>query len=111
MITAGDRIPLLGGPDAEGETRPPELDLVIRNFTINCARWEQIDFSAQYYHASQKVLLREELRGEATAARRTWRARRSARRSASTSLVNITNPDLGGEPDAESRRPPTTPAA
>ena len=23
VITAGNRIPLLGGPDAEGETRPP----------------------------------------------------------------------------------------
>ena len=48
---------------------------MIRNFTINCARWEQIDFSAEYYHASQKVLRpRADARGERTAARRTWRA-------------------------------------
>ncbi|KAA1425598.1 glutamate ABC transporter substrate-binding protein [Nocardioides antri] len=48
VITAAQRIPLL----EEGE-----LDLVIRNFTINSERWGCIAFSAEYYHASQKVLV------------------------------------------------------
>jgi polar amino acid transport system substrate-binding protein len=48
VINAADRIPLL----QEGE-----IDLVVRNMTINCARWEQIAFSAEYYRATQKVLL------------------------------------------------------
>lgn len=52
VITAADRIPLLGEPGEEGE-----LDLVVRNFTINCTRKEDIAFSAVYYEASQKVLL------------------------------------------------------
>ena len=34
-----------------------EVDLVARAFTMNCARWEQIAFSAEYYHAGQKVLV------------------------------------------------------
>ncbi|NYJ00678.1 polar amino acid transport system substrate-binding protein [Nocardioides thalensis] len=52
VITAGQRIPLL----EEGE-----LDMVVRNMTINCDRWEHIAFSAEYYHATQKVLVRADL--------------------------------------------------
>ncbi|PWN00928.1 transporter substrate-binding protein [Nocardioides silvaticus] len=52
VITAADRIPLL-----EEEA----VDLVIRNFTINCARWEQIAFSQVYYAATQKVLVSRSL--------------------------------------------------
>lgn len=33
------------------------VDIVARNMTINCARWEQIAFSAEYYHAGQKLLV------------------------------------------------------
>jgi len=48
VITAADRIPFL---------QSGELDLVIRNMTINCARWEDIAFSQVYYAATQKVLV------------------------------------------------------
>jgi polar amino acid transport system substrate-binding protein len=48
VITAVDRIPFL---------QSGELDLVIRNMTINCARWEDIAFSQVYYAATQKVLV------------------------------------------------------
>lgn len=48
VITASQRIPLL----VEGD-----LDLVIRNFTINSQRWGCIAFSAEYYHSGQKVLV------------------------------------------------------
>ncbi|TDT33716.1 glutamate ABC transporter substrate-binding protein [Naumannella halotolerans] len=47
VITASQRIPLL----ADGE-----VDLVVRNFTINCDRWEEIAFSAEYYRAGTKIL-------------------------------------------------------
>ncbi|MGY4720324.1 transporter substrate-binding domain-containing protein [Naumannella cuiyingiana] len=47
VITASQRIPLL----ADGE-----VDLVVRNFTINCDRWKEIAFSAEYYRAGTKVL-------------------------------------------------------
>jgi polar amino acid transport system substrate-binding protein len=48
VITAADRIPAL----QEGR-----VDLVARNMTINCARWEEIAFSAEYYRAGQKLLV------------------------------------------------------
>jgi polar amino acid transport system substrate-binding protein len=48
VITAAERIPLL---------EDGSVDLVARNMTITCARWEQIAFSAEYYRSGQKVLV------------------------------------------------------
>lgn len=48
VITAADRIPLL----ASGE-----VELVARNMTITCERWQQIAFSGVYYLAGQRVLV------------------------------------------------------
>lgn len=48
VITAAERIPLL---------QDGSVDLVARNMTITCARWEQIAFSAEYYRSGQKVLV------------------------------------------------------
>lgn len=48
VITSGQRIEVL---------ESGEVDLVARAFTITCERWEQIAFSAEYYHAGQKVLV------------------------------------------------------
>jgi polar amino acid transport system substrate-binding protein len=48
VITAAQRIPSL----QEGT-----VDMVARNMTITCARWEQIAFSAEYYRSGQKVLV------------------------------------------------------
>lgn len=50
VITAADRIPVL-------ENR--EVDIVVRNMTMTCARWEQIGFSAEYYRSGQKILVRQ----------------------------------------------------
>ena len=33
------------------------VDLVAHTMTINCARWEQIAFSSEYYHAGQNLLV------------------------------------------------------
>jgi polar amino acid transport system substrate-binding protein len=33
------------------------VDLVAHTMTINCARWERIAFSSEYFHAGQKVLV------------------------------------------------------
>lgn len=52
VITAAERIPLL----EEGE-----IDIVARNMTMNCDRWEQVAFSAEYYRAGQKTLVRRDL--------------------------------------------------
>lgn len=48
VITAAQRIPFL----VDGQ-----VDIVARNMTVNCARWEQIAFSQIYYNAGQKVLV------------------------------------------------------
>jgi polar amino acid transport system substrate-binding protein len=48
VITAAQRIDVL---------RNGSVDIVARAMTINCARWQQIAFSAQYYEAGQKVLV------------------------------------------------------
>jgi polar amino acid transport system substrate-binding protein len=48
VITSGDR---------EAVLQEHEVDIVTRAFTINCDRWENIAFSAEYYHAGQKLLV------------------------------------------------------
>lgn len=48
VITAAQRIPQL---------QNGAIDLVARNFTVNCIRWQDIAFSEIYYDAGQKVLV------------------------------------------------------
>jgi len=48
VISAAQRIPML---------ESGEIDMVARNMTMNCARWDQVAFSAVYYNATQKVLV------------------------------------------------------
>jgi polar amino acid transport system substrate-binding protein len=47
-ITSAQRIP---------EVMSGDVDIVARTMTITCARWQQVDFSTEYYHAGQKVLV------------------------------------------------------
>ena len=88
VINAAQRIELL----ASGE-----IDIVARNFTINCSRWNDIAFSAEYYHSGQKVLLDSdsapeyERRGVAALA-----GKRVCAPSGTTSLANI----QAAEPEA-----------
>lgn len=50
VISSPQRIPALR------DTKNP-VDIVARNMTINCERWQQIAFSAEYYRAGQKTLV------------------------------------------------------
>jgi len=50
VITADQRIPVL---------QKHEVDIVARNMTINCDRWKDIAFSAEYYESGQKILVRK----------------------------------------------------
>lgn len=50
VITAADRLPVL---------QNHEVDLVVRNMTMTCDRWQQIGFSAEYYRSGQKLLVRK----------------------------------------------------
>ncbi|HZX05866.1 glutamate ABC transporter substrate-binding protein [Kribbella sp.] len=48
VISSPQRIPVL-----QNNT----VDIVARNMTINCDRWKQIAFSAEYYRSGQKTLV------------------------------------------------------
>ncbi|MGZ0151080.1 glutamate ABC transporter substrate-binding protein [Kribbella sp. WER1] len=50
VISSPARIPSLR------DTKNP-VDIVARNMTINCERWGQIAFSAEYYRSGQKTLV------------------------------------------------------
>jgi polar amino acid transport system substrate-binding protein len=49
VISAGDRIPAL---------QNNKVDLVVRNMTMTCARWQDIAFSAEYYQSGLKILVK-----------------------------------------------------
>lgn len=49
VISAADRIRVL---------TDHEVDLVVRNMTMTCDRWEEIAFSAEYYRSGQKLMVR-----------------------------------------------------
>ncbi|MGO4596644.1 glutamate ABC transporter substrate-binding protein [Terrabacter sp. 2RAF25] len=48
VITAADRLPLL---------EDKQVDMVARNMSMTCDRWNDIGFSAEYYRSGQKVLV------------------------------------------------------
>ena len=48
VITAADRIPAL---------KENRVDLVVRNMSMTCARWNDIAFSSQYYQSGLKILV------------------------------------------------------
>ncbi len=101
MITAADRIGLL-----EDEA----VDLVIRNFTINCSRWEQIAFSQVYYAATQKVLVSRSLAESGYDGVEDLEDLRVCAPFGSTSLDNIVEPpSVRTSNRRPSNRPPTTP--
>jgi polar amino acid transport system substrate-binding protein len=52
VITAAQRIPELQAGSQKGG-----VDIVARAMTVNCTRWQQINFSTVYYVAGQKVLV------------------------------------------------------
>ena len=47
-ITSAQRIPYV---------QQSKVDIVARTMTITCDRWKQVDFSTEYYHAGQRVLV------------------------------------------------------
>jgi polar amino acid transport system substrate-binding protein len=58
VITTAQRIPaLIEGPPTTKSPTANGVDIVARAMTITCARWQQIDFSTEYYLAGQKVLV------------------------------------------------------
>jgi polar amino acid transport system substrate-binding protein len=51
VITYAQRLPLL---------ESQQIDVVAHTMTINCARWNRIAFSTEYYSASQRLLVKRD---------------------------------------------------
>ncbi|MGH9211560.1 MAG: glutamate ABC transporter substrate-binding protein [Acidimicrobiales bacterium] len=64
-VAATNRVEFVGIPSSDrslaltGEGAV-QVDMVASAFTINCERREQIEFSSEYYHAGQRVLVRSD---------------------------------------------------
>ncbi|TCM41842.1 glutamate ABC transporter substrate-binding protein [Kribbella sp. VKM Ac-2568] len=56
VISSPQRLPVL-----KAERKPGAIDIVARNITINCARWKEIAFSAEYYRSGQKLLVQSDM--------------------------------------------------
>jgi polar amino acid transport system substrate-binding protein len=50
VISAADRIKVLQNKN---------VDIVVRNMTMTCARWQDIAFSSEYYQSGLKILVRK----------------------------------------------------
>ena len=50
-ITSAERIPAV---------KNGSVDIVAETMTINCERWQQVDFTTDYYDAGQRVLVRND---------------------------------------------------
>ncbi len=83
VITAAQRIALVNAGAAEGG-----VDLVARNMTMNCDRWGQVGFSAVYFVAEQRVLVRKDATARTAAELGAAKARVCAPRQ-STSISRI----------------------
>jgi polar amino acid transport system substrate-binding protein len=77
VISAADRIPAL---------QKGQVDIVARNMTITCSRWQQIAFSSEYYPGGQKVLVK---RGQAPRGLPDLSGKPVCAPAASTSLDNL----------------------
>lgn len=62
VISSPQRLPVLKAP-----RQPGAVDIVARNMTINCARWKEIAFSAEYYHSGQKLLVQRDMKAKTLA--------------------------------------------
>jgi polar amino acid transport system substrate-binding protein len=77
VITTAQRIPVL---------QDGSVDIVARAMTINCTRWQQIDFSTEYYGAGQKVLVSK---GSPVKAIEELKGKRVCASKGSTSLTKL----------------------
>ncbi len=57
VITTAARIEQLSEPVNTSDNAAGGVDMVARAFTMNCSRWEQIAFSAEYFNAHQGLLV------------------------------------------------------
>jgi polar amino acid transport system substrate-binding protein len=78
-ITSAQRIPYVSSG---------KVDIVADTMTINCARWQQVNFSSEYYHAGQKVLVPK---ASAATGINDLGGKKVCAAAGSTSIANIAN--------------------
>lgn len=78
VITYADRLPLL---------ESGEIDVVAHTMTINCARWNRIAFSTEYYTAGQQLLVKRD--SKATEIEQLPKGARVCVPSGGTSVANL----------------------
>lgn len=88
VISAADRTVLLDNGT---------IDMVARNMTVNCERWEQVAFSSVYYNATQKVLVRRD-QAASYQGPESLSGKKVCAPTATTSLARITEVAPGAEP-------------
>ncbi len=76
-ITTADRIPMI---------QSGAVDLVVRQTTMTCQRWQDVAFSTEYYSASQRVLVPE---NSPVRAITDLRGKKVCAATGSTSIANI----------------------
>jgi polar amino acid transport system substrate-binding protein len=79
VLTYAQRI-----PDLQSGT----VDIVADVMTVNCERWQQIDFSSQYFDAGQKVLVRTDSKATSIA---DLDGKRMCAAKGSTNIDNLKN--------------------
>ena len=80
VITADDRKPLL---------KNREIDMVARNMSMTCDRWNDIGFSAEYYRSGQKVLVSKALPGAKDLTLADLKGKRVCAPNGTTSLAKL----------------------
>ena len=80
VITATERLPLL---------EDKSVDMVARNMSMTCDRWNDIAFSAEYYRSGQKVLVGKNLPNAANLALADLKGKRVCAPSGTTSLAKL----------------------
>ena len=80
VITAADRIPLL---------QDRSVDMVARNLSMTCGRWNDIAFSAEYYRSGQKVLVSKALPGAKDLSLADLKGKRVCAPTGTTSLTKL----------------------
>ncbi|GAB3222524.1 glutamate ABC transporter substrate-binding protein [Glycomyces halotolerans] len=49
-------VPMTSG-EREDAVNSGRVDMVVRTMTMNCDRWENVEFSTEYFHAGQRLLV------------------------------------------------------
>jgi polar amino acid transport system substrate-binding protein len=49
-------VPMTSG-EREDAVNSDRVDMVVRTMTMNCKRWANVEFSAEYFHAGQRLLV------------------------------------------------------